>query len=141
MELNEELIEKISSEYPYAVKGNHSTYNPYNEGWSDCCSRFEMELEDNKGNYEKAKKCLIDWLKKGGVGKIKIVLSYTISIVLFFWYSYTFNVLLFDKVLKDWIAIPLTWISLGVCLASFCYSAVLTFKAFEDKNGSYTQED
>lgn len=33
----EQAIEDTAKENPYRVRGDHSTYTQYNEGWSDAC--------------------------------------------------------------------------------------------------------
>jgi hypothetical protein len=37
MSLIKEMEEKTAKEYPYKIKGDRSTYNSYNEAWSDAC--------------------------------------------------------------------------------------------------------
>ncbi len=46
MKLIKQIIKDVEAENPYKIKGKHETYSQYNEGWSDCCARFEFKIDE-----------------------------------------------------------------------------------------------
>jgi len=53
MKLIKQIIKDVESENLYKIKGQHGTYNQYNEGWSDCCARFEIKIEELENLHKK----------------------------------------------------------------------------------------
>ena len=38
------IIQEVTDMHPYKVRGDHSTYNQYNEGWADACDVMSSRL-------------------------------------------------------------------------------------------------